>query len=60
MKKRTRTIFTESQLQRLEKEFSRQQYIVGNGRIELATALNLSELQVRNQQRTLSKLPPEL
>ena len=45
--KRTRTIFTADQLQRLEKEFDRQQYIVGTQRSYLAADLGLSETQVK-------------
>ncbi|XP_072354078.1 homeobox protein not2-like [Scyliorhinus torazame] len=45
--KRVRTIFTQEQLGRLEKEFSRQQYMVGSERFVLATALQLNESQVK-------------
>ena len=45
--KRTRTIFTADQLERLEKEFDRQQYIVGTQRFYLAADLGLSETQVK-------------
>lgn len=45
--KRTRTIFTADQLERLEKEFDRQQYIVGTQRLYLAADLGLSETQVK-------------
>ncbi|XP_007906772.1 homeobox protein notochord-like [Callorhinchus milii] len=45
--KRVRTIFTQEQLSRLEKEFARQQYMVGTERYLLASALNLSEAQVK-------------
>lgn len=45
--KRIRTIFTAEQLERLEREFSRQQYMVGPERICLARSLNLSEAQVK-------------
>ncbi len=45
-KKRTRTIFTEEQLQKLEAHFEKQQYIVGENRVQLAKELNLTELQV--------------
>ena len=45
--KRMRTIFTQEQLDALEMEFMRQQYMVGSERSYLATALNLSESQVK-------------
>lgn len=45
--KRVRTIFTQEQLERLEQEFDRQQYMVGSERLYLAAELNLSESQVR-------------
>ena len=45
--KRNRTIFTADQLERLEKEFNRQQYIVGSQRFYLATDLGLNETQVK-------------
>ena len=45
--KRKRTIFTADQLERLEKEFDRQQYIVGTQRFYLAADLGLSETQVK-------------
>ena len=45
--KRTRTIFTADQLERLEKEFDRQQYIVGSQRFYLAADLGLNETQVK-------------
>ena len=45
--KRTRTIFTADQLERLEKEFDRQQYIVGTQRFYLAADLGLNETQVK-------------
>ena len=44
--KRTRTIFTTVQIERLETEFEKNQYNVGNERIRLAEELNLSETQV--------------
>lgn len=46
--KRMRTSFTSEQLSRLEKEFARQQYMVGSERFLLASALQLTEAQVRN------------
>ncbi|KAA0186101.1 Not2-like [Hyalella azteca] len=45
--KRIRTIFTAEQLERLEAEFSRQQYMVGPERVFLANSLQLSEAQVK-------------
>ncbi|XP_071506521.1 uncharacterized protein [Diadema antillarum] len=45
--KRVRTIFTQEQLERLEREFGRQQYMVGTERLYLAAELNLSESQVK-------------
>lgn len=44
--KRMRTSFTNEQLSRLEKEFARQQYMVGSERFLLATSLQLTEAQV--------------
>ncbi len=52
-KKRSRTIFTDCQLDKLETVFKKQQYIVGKDRIELAESLRLSELQVKNTVKTL-------
>lgn len=48
--KRMRTSFTNEQLSRLEKEFARQQYMVGSERFLLASALQLTEAQVNNTQ----------
>lgn len=45
--KRVRTIFTPEQLERLEAEFERQQYMVGPERLYLAHTLQLTEAQVR-------------
>ena len=47
--KRIRTIFTPEQLERMEEEFHRQQYMVGPERLYLASRLNLTEAQVRVQ-----------
>lgn len=44
--KRVRTIFTPEQLERLEAEFERQQYMVGPERLYLAHTLQLTEAQV--------------
>ena len=45
--KRNRTIFTPKQIERLEREFSKSQYMIGSDRVELARDLNLSETQVK-------------
>ncbi|CAL8071585.1 unnamed protein product [Orchesella dallaii] len=45
--KRVRTIFTPEQLERLEAEFERQQYMVGPERLYLASSLYLTEAQVK-------------
>ncbi|KAK3705672.1 hypothetical protein QZH41_009513 [Actinostola sp. cb2023] len=45
--KRVRTIFSPDQLERLEKEFDNQQYIVGTERFYLAAELGLTETQVK-------------
>jgi len=45
--KRIRTIFTAEQLNRLEEEFAKQQYMVGSERFYLASKLRLSEAQVK-------------
>ncbi|UJR21782.1 hypothetical protein I4U23_024857 [Adineta vaga] len=45
--KRIRTIFTTEQLERLEEEFEKQQYMVGNERSHLAKKLDLSEAQIK-------------
>ncbi|KAG8541204.1 hypothetical protein GDO81_029474 [Engystomops pustulosus] len=45
--KRIRTVFTPEQLERLEKEFLKQQYMVGTERVDLAATLNLTETQVK-------------
>ncbi|XP_042872372.1 ventral anterior homeobox 2b-like [Penaeus japonicus] len=45
--KRHRTVFTDAQLQQLEEEFQRQQYLVGPERRNLANQLKLSELQLK-------------
>ncbi|CAF0852356.1 unnamed protein product [Brachionus calyciflorus] len=45
--KRMRTIFTQEQLDNLEVEFLRQQYMVGSERSYLASSLGLSESQVK-------------
>jgi hypothetical protein len=61
--KRVRTIFTQEQLERLEAEFERQQYMVGPERLYLAHALQLTEAQVRLCHETCaleSELPLEV
>lgn len=45
--KRVRTIFTPEQLELLEAEFERQQYMVGPERLYLAHTLQLTEAQVK-------------
>lgn len=45
--KRIRTIFTPEQLERMEDEFNKTQYMVGHDRVLLASRLNLSEAQVK-------------
>ncbi len=45
--KRIRTIFTTEQLEKLEAEFEKQQYMVGSERLYLAKRLHLSEAQVK-------------
>ncbi|XP_051504467.1 homeobox protein Nkx-6.2-like [Myxocyprinus asiaticus] len=45
--KKMRTSFTNEQLSRLEKEFARQQYMVGSERLLLASVLQLTEAQVK-------------
>lgn len=47
--KRVRTIFTPEQLERLEAEFERQQYMVGPERLYLAHTLQLTEAQVSSE-----------
>ena len=46
--KRARTTFSRDQLDRLESEFTANQYLVGRERSQLARALGLSETQVRH------------
>uniref|UniRef100_A0A914WT69 Homeobox domain-containing protein n=1 Tax=Plectus sambesii TaxID=2011161 RepID=A0A914WT69_9BILA len=47
MKRRTRTTFTNSQLEYLELQFSTTQYATSDDRVELARQLGLSEIQVK-------------
>ena len=46
--KRVRTVFKPEQLERLEQEFLKQQYMVGTERVDLAATLHLTETQVRS------------
>ncbi|KAK4819128.1 hypothetical protein QYF61_025595 [Mycteria americana] len=43
--KRVRTVFKPEQLERLEQEFLKQQYMVGTERVDLAATLHLTETQ---------------
>lgn len=52
--KRVRTIFTPEQLERLEGEFERQQYMVGPERLYLAHTLQLTEAQVSQNNQAVS------
>ncbi|MGH0155903.1 UNVERIFIED_CONTAM: hypothetical protein FKN15_030115 [Acipenser sinensis] len=45
--RRIRTIFTEEQLHRLEEVFSKQRYMTGTEKVLLASALRLTETQVK-------------
>ena len=45
--KRVRTIFTHEQLEALEAQFTKQQYMVGTDRYYLANKLSLTEAQVK-------------
>ena len=44
--KRARTMFSTSQLEKLEGRFGNNQYLIGRERIELAKELDLTEMQV--------------
>uniref|UniRef100_A0AC34Q8L7 Homeobox domain-containing protein n=1 Tax=Panagrolaimus sp. JU765 TaxID=591449 RepID=A0AC34Q8L7_9BILA len=46
-RRKARTVFSDQQLQGLEKRFETQKYLSTPERIELATSLNLSETQVK-------------
>lgn len=46
-RRKARTVFSDHQLGGLEKRFAAQRYLSTPERVELATALNLSETQVR-------------
>jgi hypothetical protein len=59
--KRVRTIFTPEQLERLETQFERQQYMVGQERLYLAQSLQLTEAQVQVTNASLeTNLPTAL
>lgn len=45
--KRARTAYSSTQLHELEKEFQNNQYITRTKRIEMATALNLTDRQIK-------------
>jgi hypothetical protein len=47
-RRKARTVFSDQQLNGLEKRFESQRYLSTPERVELANALNLSETQVRN------------
>ena len=49
--KRIRTAFSPSQLLKLEQAFEKNQYVVGAERKELAKSLNLSETQVKKEEK---------
>ncbi|CAI2344036.1 unnamed protein product [Caenorhabditis sp. 36 PRJEB53466] len=51
-RRKARTVFSDQQLQGLERRFESQRYLSTPERIELANALNLSETQVRRGSRT--------
>lgn len=54
--KRVRTVFKPEQLERLEQEFLKQQYMVGTERVDLAATLHLTETQVRDMELILGLL----
>ena len=47
-KKKLRPLFSAHQIQTLEKEFAKCRYVSGGRRTELASDLNLTEMQVKN------------
>lgn len=51
-RRKARTVFSDSQLSGLEKRFEIQRYLSTPERVELATALSLSETQVHERART--------
>lgn len=52
-RRKARTVFSDSQLSGLEKRFEIQRYLSTPERVELATALSLSETQVCTQRQRL-------
>lgn len=54
--KRVRTVFKPEQLERLEQEFLKQQYMVGTERVDLAATLHLTETQVKDMELILGLL----
>lgn len=59
-RRKARTVFSDSQLSGLEKRFEIQRYLSTPERVELATALSLSETQVRGSRDWLWHLSPPL
>lgn len=55
-RRKARTVFSDSQLSGLEKRFEIQRYLSTPERVELATALSLSETQVRGRRAPCSLL----
>lgn len=53
-RRKARTVFSDSQLSGLEKRFEIQRYLSTPERVELATALSLSETQVGRRERPRS------
>lgn len=51
-RRKARTVFSDSQLSGLEKRFEIQRYLSTPERVELATALSLSETQVGSRAQT--------
>lgn len=56
-RRKARTVFSDSQLSGLEKRFEIQRYLSTPERVELATALSLSETQVRPGREATPELP---
>lgn len=57
-RRKARTVFSDSQLSGLEKRFEIQRYLSTPERVELATALSLSETQVSMPRILRPALPP--